>query len=283
MRSIYALAGKAHMSAEVEGEEINTGPLVVFISMLSKYIRQVDPHEVVVCWDGGRSTKRMAIYLDYKGERKEPFDRSPMFDLAKQALTLLGVFHIEMPGVEADDLIAYYWRHCEIGGYDEPRWILSGDKDFLQLLDHATFQIRPGGPGGDEVWGVERVVREMGCHPLDLAKVMALTGDKSDCIPGVPGFGTKTAVKVLASWEWNLERAMRREKRLLGYRETVERNYRLIDLRTMTLGLDLPQPPRWQPTDRTGVLYQDALDFTKQYDLSAIRDRLTDGTLWEDR
>lgn len=284
MRAWHAVAGKAHMSTEVDGEEVNTGPLHIFLQMLSKYVRQVNPSEVVVCWDGGRSAKRMAIYPGYKGERGEQWERDPVFLLAKEALTVLGVHHVEMPGVEADDLIAYYWRHRSPGHYDSPVCILSGDKDFLQLLDSATFQIRPGAGSTpeQEVWNEQRVITEMGCHPSTLSSVMALTGDKADCIPGIPRFGTKTAVKVLSDWDWSLDKALDLEDRLAGHEDEVRRNLALIDLRHGLTGLDLPQPPPFRPTDRTGVLYQDALEFMARYELAALRQRLADGTLWKD-
>src|SRR5690606_6422668 len=156
----------------------------------------------------------------YKSERPEHVERDKeervAANLASEFLTLAGIHHLKMEGVEADDLVAAYWRQARAMG-PERVVILSGDKDFLQLVERGvpeTVQIRPG--VSPEVWTMAEVVAKFGCIPSDLPKVMALSGDKSDGVPGLRGVGTKTAVKMLAANDWDLAKVVANEPKANG-------------------------------------------------------------------
>lgn len=260
---------------------IPTAALLIFINTLSRYLREIVPERMVVCWDGGRSQYRASIFEGYKASRSSRTGRDEpqgIFGLAKEFLTLAGIHHVELPGVEADDLIAAYWQHRRA---DERLVILSGDKDFLQLLNGWTEQIRPGG-GLSERWTANRVRTEMGCRPEQLPLVMALTGDAGDGVPGIPGFGYKTACKFLARYGWSLETLLEAgEKRLFGQREAVLRNLRLVDLRTPREDVPVvPEPPVFRPTEITDAAGKSFLDFLMRYQLASVRDRFVAGALW---
>lgn len=279
IRSVFAMRHAAPLSAD----GVPTGALHTFIFMLSRYIRQEKPDAVVVCWDGGRSSHRAALYAGYKAQREErPDEEDPErpFGQAKEFLTLAGIHHVEHPGVEADDLIAAYWR----GKHSAERVvILSSDKDFLQLLDGWTEQIRPG-TGVDERWTTNRVRTEMGCKPEQIPLVMALTGDESDGIPGVRGFGTKTAVKTLAEHNWDLEDVIAngRSIRLVGQGDVIRRNLALVDLRNPIEGISVPPAPKFAPTGVTSITWSMLEQYLNRYRLAAVHDRLRNGTLWVD-
>lgn len=281
-RAEFAAMGKhVHLSND---DGIPTAALHIWISMLAKYVHEVRPERMVVCWDGGRSTHRMSLYDGYKSARAdkpEVEDETTPFGQAKEFLTLAGIHHCEQPGVEADDLIAAYWRTNPAG---QRLYILSGDKDFLQLLDGYTEQIRPGG-GANERWTINRVRTELGCKPEHLPIVMALTGDTSDNVPGVPGFGTKTAVKVLGKHDWDLEAALAcpAHPKLAGQRDVALRNLSLVDLRTAISGIDVGPVPRFTPTTVTSLAYRELQTYLDRYQLASVKQRLTDGTLWTEQ
>ena len=274
VRSVFAMR-----HAPLDADGIPTGALMTYINMLSKYVRQVQPDFMVVCWDGGKSAHRVAIDPLYKVERsirpdvEEP-DRP--FAQAKEFLTLAGIHHVERPNVEADDLIAAYWRRK---ASTDRVFILSGDKDFLQLLDGWTEQIRPGA-GLEERWTANRVRSDLGCRASDLASVMALTGDASDNVPGIHGFGAKTACKVLAKYDWDLDKAVAIDPKLLGQGDRVRRNYALVNLQADIPGTEVGPLPYFRPTTRISAAYHDLERYLLRYKLSAAQHRLTSGTLW---
>jgi 5'-3' exonuclease len=200
MRSIHAAHGQGMMS---EGG-IDTGPLTVFIGMISRYVREWKPTSVVVCWDHGPSQRRREIYPDYKAARKAApavDDQDTHFGLAKRFLALAEVQQVAVVGYEADDLIAAY---C----YKTPGdvVIVSGDKDLLQLLRPMVVQIRPTLGGGYDLWTPDRVVATHGCEPFQLPLIMALAGDPTDGVPGVPGIGPKRALRGLEGADWDLDK-----------------------------------------------------------------------------
>lgn len=281
LRSVFAAqAGHVRLSND---EGVPTAALHIFASMLAKYVCLVDPDHMVVCWDGGKSVHRQAIFAGYKAARADKPDveeETTPFGQAKEFLTLAGIHHVEQPGVEADDLVAAYWRGNRAG---QRLYILSGDKDFLQLLDGYTEQIRPGG-GVDERWTINRVRTEFGCKPEHLPLVMALTGDTSDNVPGIPGFGTKTAVKVLSKHDWSLDSLLScpGHPKLAGQREAVMRNLSLVDLRTAIPGIEVPPAPRFTPTSPISVAYEGLVQFLARYQLTTVQNRIVAGTLWKD-
>lgn len=261
---------------------VPTGALMVFVNSLSRYVREEQPDRLVVCWDAGHAY-RSEIFPEYKAGRTSGIQsetRDSHFGLAKRFLTLAGVHHVVMRGVEADDLIAHYWR---IRNPDDKMIILSGDKDLLQLLEENVQQIRPG-DSLSERWTHDRVESEFGCTPEQLPLAMALAGDTSDGIPGISGVGMKTAVKWLAKEGWSLHELIESGlPRLEGQRDVLLRNFKLVNLRTNDLGISLVMPPLFMPTEPDITVVAEQLsDFLDLYELSKIRERWTAGTLWRD-
>lgn len=262
---------------------IPTGGVMTFVNSLARHVAEEQPERLVVCWDGGKSAHRVAIYPDYKERRSgRSDDTHSAFAIAKEFLTLAGVHHVEVEGVEADDLIAHYWR---TKGNDDRLIILSGDKDFFQLLDGWTEQVRPG-TGPTDRWTSNRVRTEWGCKPEHIPYVMALTGDSGDDVPGVHGIGRKTACKLLGKHQWSLDGLLSEAAsipRLAGAEGNVRRNLKLVDLRSPFPGLELAQqPPRFEPTTRESVLWGPLIEFLDRYEFAVIRTRLEAGVLWED-
>ncbi|HEY1719980.1 MAG TPA: DNA polymerase I [Magnetospirillaceae bacterium] len=164
-----------------------------FTRMLMKLVQESKADHIAVIFDAGRATFRNEIYPEYKAHRPDPPEELiPQFALVREATRAIGVPAVEMPGFEADDLIATYARHAvEKGGRVT---IVSSDKDLMQL-------IRPGiemfDPLKERRIGPEQVFEKFGVKPDRVVDVQALAGDATDNVPGVPGIGVKTAAQLI--------------------------------------------------------------------------------------
>lgn len=274
VRSLY-VPGSAELTT---ADGVITGPLVIFINQLSSYVRSVHPDKVVVCWDGGRSDYRSGLYPEYKSGRISPpseFEdlKYSSWMLSKEFLALAGIYHMRVLGVEADDLIGYYWYKSQ-----DTKVIVSGDKDFFQLLNGSTDIYRPG---NNKPYTLISLDQDLGCKPENVPYVMALTGDNVDDIKGVPGFGVKTAVKYLSKYDWDLDKLLRaKEAKLVGHEDRVRMNLKLVDLRSPLPGLTLVDPPNFQPTIEGSLMWKHLLAFCDKYELKSITRQLLTDTLW---
>lgn len=278
MRSLHAMA-RTGLSAD----GIPTGPLLGFINAVAKHVKEERPRAVAVCWDGGRSERRVALDESYKAHRlagpPEVEDvKYSVFHMAKEFCTLAGLHHVERTGYEADDLIAHYWRVRNPG---ERTVILSSDKDFLQLVGRRTEQVRlSSSDTATDRWTEERVAYEYGVSPEVLRYVLALAGDVSDNVPGVPRVGVKTAVRILLRHEFDWE-AVLADPKVEPHRERVEKNLELVDLRSdRDRGLVLPPVPSFSPTAPGSLLYEPLLSFLTKYQMKGVQSRFFADTLW---
>ncbi|MBL8673550.1 MAG: DNA polymerase I [Rhodospirillales bacterium] len=167
-----------------------------FCKMLTQFIEDPAIDHVAVILDAGRHTFRNAIYPEYKAHRPEPPEELvPQFPLFREATRAFGLPCIEMPGYEADDLIATYAREAVAAGADVT--IVSSDKDLMQLVGDrvALFDpIKMRRMGRDEV------VEKFGVPPDKVVDVQALAGDSTDNVPGVRGIGVKTAAQLILEY-----------------------------------------------------------------------------------
>lgn len=262
-----------HEAMTADGE--STAGLVVFTNILSRHIREEKPDRVVVCWDGGGSAYRLRLLPSYKANRmaKHTAMRSGR-DQVHEFLALAGVDQVERVGVEADDLISRYWYDAQ-----EPVTIVSEDKDFLQLAGpnpqgHPCVILRSTG----ECWTEEKVLAELGATPRHLPAVMALTGDVSDNVIGVPGIGPKKAVSLLEEAGWELESIDHPE--VAQMLPQVLLNRVLVNLRVPIPGLLIPPPPVFRPTGPLSSLYAELVGFLERYRLRGLLSKLFSGSLW---
>lgn len=283
-------ATKGH-GVQMSAGSVNTAALHVFIQMLSKYVRLVEPTHMAVFWDAGHDF-RDALYPAYKANRvksegPEGGDSAP-FALAKEFLTWAGVSHKAHRGYEADDLIAATARQVE----GQKVVILSGDKDLLQLVGDPTaisdrwgqtVQIRV--PDDDE-WDDDRVEAKFGVPAHHLSHYLALVGDPGDGVPGVAGIGPKKAVALLERAEWDWEAVLV----LLGEEKAAQAAlmHQLVDLRTYSYDevflMANRGVPAFRPTvpDPESHSWQNLMAFCALYRLETTQNRLKAGTLWRD-
>lgn len=261
----------------------NTSGLVVVVKTISRYIREEKPYRVMVCWDGGRSWRHQ-VYPAYKAARPQQTDayRSTTRRLVKSFLALCRIPQGHLDGFEADDLIAAHWRHA-----NEPVTILSGDKDFLQLVGetpkgHWCSQIRlSSGHTPTEHWQPGHVLAHYGCSPAQLPLVMSLTGDGSDGIPGVKGIGPKFAIKHLAAAGWDLaavEHSGIAEARDNG---EIAKWRTLVDLREVPYEMIPTGVGPFMPVNPGPDAAWNALwEFLERYQLRQFQRQLLAGELW---
>lgn len=177
---------------------VPTNAVFGFLSMLQKALDSEQPDALYVAFDAGKHTFRHDLYADYKGNRKPaPDDLVPQFQLTRDLLSAYHISWSEMSDIEADDLIGTMSRKYP----DFNTVIFTSDHDYLQLVDDTTsVLLMKKGMSEMEIMTPERIQEEMGVTPLQVIDLKGLMGDKSDNIPGIPGVGEKTAVKLLSQY-----------------------------------------------------------------------------------
>jgi DNA polymerase-1 len=168
-------------------------------NFLLKLIETEKPDYLLVATDSKDATFRHEIYPQYKANRSEmPEDLSKQIPTLFELFDLLGMRLLKEPGMEADDLIGSIVTQFK--SQDLECFIVSGDKDFMQLIDDNTFLYSP--KKGGEVLLVDRagVFEKFSCRPDQVIEVLALTGDASDNVPGVKGIGEKGAAKLITEF-----------------------------------------------------------------------------------
>ena len=172
-----------------------TNAIYGFIKMLDKMRQALSVAHMVVVWDGGLSSVRMAALPGYKAQRPEmPDDLRTQLDEMGEYLAAAGVAAYCADGIEADDYIGCLARKAAAAGWNVV--IASSDKDFMQLVTDRVGLLNPNDKSG-QLWGREQVLGKAGVAPELVVEWLALMGDSVDNIPGVPGVGPKTAAALL--------------------------------------------------------------------------------------
>ena len=167
-----------------------------FTKMLLKLIDDLRPHSVAVVFDAGRVTFRNEIYSDYKANRTDPPEELvPQFALVRDAAHAMSLPVIEMPGFEADDVIATYAKIAKAEG--RQTIIVSSDKDLMQLVNDDVEMLDPM---KQRRIGKDEVFEKFGVTPDRVIDVQSLAGDSTDNVPGVPGIGIKTAAELITQF-----------------------------------------------------------------------------------
>jgi DNA polymerase-1 len=199
-----ALAYRAYFSfisrPLVNSRGENTSAIFGFVNTLVKILEDEKPDHVAVVFDTKEPTFRHIMYEPYKATReKMPEDMSGQMDMLKDVVKAFRVPVLELPGYEADDIMGTLARKAERAGI--ATFLVTGDKDFMQLISPLIRMYRPGKQG--DAWETldERAVMEkFGVTPDRVIDVLGLTGDSSDNVPGVPGIGEKTAIPLIREY-----------------------------------------------------------------------------------
>ncbi|MER2191048.1 MAG: DNA polymerase I [Solibacillus sp.] len=176
---------------------IHTNAVYGFTTMLQKIITEENPTKMLVAFDAGKTTFRHESFGEYKGGRqKTPPELSEQFPYIRKLIDAYQIKRYEQELYEADDIIGTLAQQAESG--DAEVVIVSGDKDLTQLAtEKVTVYITRKGMTDIEKYTPTHIEEKYGLTPLQIIDMKGLMGDTSDNIPGVPGVGEKTAIKLL--------------------------------------------------------------------------------------
>ena len=265
------------------------------LNTLASMIRRYEPSHVMIAFDKGRSSKRLAIDPEYKANRvrdkgqpslSDPWeDFRPQMDLLFQFLNKIGIPHLRLQDVEADDIIAK--ASIEYGPVFDQVVIVSADHDIHQLIRENIIVVKPSLSQSrdikEEVFDTESIVAQWKIEPTRLPEIWAIMGDKGDNVPGVPGLGPVKATKLIEE-HGDLESVISNSEKVKEHEEIVRRAFELIQLD----GKDnIPFPPlgslQFNPVTPTTPVHGDRLlKLLEHFELNSIKERWLNGTLWKE-
>ena len=194
-RAFYA------MPALKNKKGLYTNSVYGFTLMLERILEDTKPKYALVAFDKGKETFRHKSYEAYKGTRdKTPTELVEQFGYVRELIESYGIKYEEHFDYEADDIIGTYAKIAEKAGLEVI--IVSGDKDLTQLAsDNITVYYTKRGVTEIDYYTPEFINEKYGLTPQQIIDMKGLMGDKSDNIPGIPGVGEKTAIKLLTEYE----------------------------------------------------------------------------------
>ena len=192
-RSYYAFIKNPRINSRGE----NTSAILGFVNTLEDVLRRENPTHIAVGFDPHGPTFRHEAYEQYKAQREEtPEAIRFAVPIIKEIIKAYRMPIIEVPGYEADDVIGSLAVKAEKAGFDT--YMMTPDKDYGQLVTDHIFMYRPRFGGDYDVLGVPEVCAKYDiASPKQVIDILGLMGDSSDNIPGCPGVGEKTAVKLI--------------------------------------------------------------------------------------
>jgi len=182
-------------------EGFPTKAIFGFIRIFLKLYKKFKPQYAAVAFDVSRKTFRKEILSSYKENRKATAESFKVqVPVIKEFLKCFGVKVLEAPGYEADDILATLAKELADKSYEV--FIITSDKDMRQVISERVkvISISPK-TGKEELYDLKRFLEEYGIEPSKLPEVFGLSGDSTDNIPGVPGIGEKTAIKLIKEFE----------------------------------------------------------------------------------
>jgi len=248
-----ALAYRAHfafISSRLKNSEgIATGPVLGFANTLVKLLEEEEPTHIAVAWDTHAPTFRHEMDEEYKANRPpQPDELRVGIPLIKEMIEQFGIQNIQKDGYEADDIIgtiAYDAHEDHVEAF-----LVTPDKDFMQLVRDHVVMVKPDNKnGGFNIIDPEGVKDYFGVYPDQVIDVLAMIGDTSDNIPGVPGIGKKGApklVKKYGSLEKAIEaapdmKAKRAREGLTNFKEQAMHAKEMVTIKT-----DVPDVVDWE-------------------------------------
>ncbi|WP_202080745.1 DNA polymerase I [Caldalkalibacillus salinus] len=194
-RAFYALP---LLSSE---KGVYTNAVYGFTTMLLRILEEEKPTHILVAFDAGKVTFRHTDYKAYKGKRqKSPNELSEQFPIIRELLDAFSIERYELEGYEADDIIGTLTKQADTQGLTTK--VFTGDKDMLQLVsEHTHVALTRKGISEVEYYDLEALYNKYELKPNQIVDLKGLMGDASDNIPGVPGVGEKTALKLLHQFE----------------------------------------------------------------------------------
>ncbi|KPV45807.1 DNA polymerase I [Alicyclobacillus ferrooxydans] len=255
-----------------------TNAVYGFTQMLLKVLQTEHPTHVAVAFDAGKQTFRHNEYEEYKGTRqKTPSELSEQFPLVRDVLQAFEIPALEVPQYEADDIIGTLAREAEAKGYEV--LVVSGDKDLLQLVtDQVNAILTRKGVTDVERYTPQTVFERYELTPRQIIDLKGLMGDSSDNIPGVPGVGEKTAIKLLKEFgtvESVLDHIPDVSGNKLKERLTEHKDKALMSKRLATIYREVPVEVDFNDLEYSGHLTSKVLDVFKKLGFKSLVDKIS--------
>ncbi len=277
-RSYYAFIRNPLINSKGE----NTSAVYGVTGSLLKIVQEEQPDYLAVVFDRPEPTFRHQLYEEYKATRQEaPADLVEQLPRVRQVIEALAIPIIEMPGYEADDIIGTLAKRAAQEGLET--YVVSGDKDLLQLVSPSIKVYNPRRAGeAVEVLDEAAVEEKLGVPPARVIDYLALAGDASDNVPGVPGIGPKGAaalIKEFGDLDTLLQRLdeVKREsvrKAIAEHRAELDLSRRLVTI-DCNVSLEIPfaQLARREPDTALLMRLFSELEFSSLADQFAQRQR----------
>jgi DNA polymerase-1 len=258
----YALIFRAYYAfiknPRVTSKGLNTSAIFGFLLALEEVLQKQKPTHIAVVFDTPTPTFRHEMFKDYKAHRDAtPEDIIKAVPYIKRLIEAYKIPVIDYPGFEADDVIGTLARKASEHGFIT--YMMTPDKDYAQLVSDNVYMFKPSRSGNESIlWGVEDIQKEFSVQrPGQVIDILALMGDSADNIPGAPGVGPKTAMKLISEYG-SIEELFKNTGKLKGKlkeiiennREQIEMSKKLatieqnvpVDLNETALELEVPDP-----------------------------------------
>jgi DNA polymerase-1 len=231
----YALIFRAYYAfiknPRITSKGLNTSAIFGFLLALEEVLRNRKPTHIAVVFDTPTPTFRHEMFKEYKANRDEtPEDIKKAVPYIKKLIEAYKIPVIDYPGFEADDVIGTLARKASEQGFTT--YMMTPDKDYAQLVSGNVFMLKPSRSGNESIlWGVEDVQKEFNVQrPAQVIDILALMGDTADNIPGAPGVGPKTAMKLISEYG-SIEELFNNTDKLKGkLKEIIENNREQIEM-----------------------------------------------------
>ncbi|HQT91252.1 MAG TPA: DNA polymerase I, partial [Candidatus Kryptobacter bacterium] len=238
-RAYFGMIGRPLINSKGQ----NTSAVFGFANYLLKVLSDEKPDYLVAVFDTPEPTFRHKKYPEYKATReKMPEEMASQLDHIKRMLKAFGVPTVERPGYEADDVIGTLAVLAEKENINV--FMVTGDKDFMQLITPRVKMYKPGKSGMDvEIVDEKGVELKFGVKPSSVIDVLALTGDAVDNVPGIKGVGEKTAIPLIqkyGSLEKVLANADKVDKPALREKLKTGKDMALLSKWLVTIKTDVP-------------------------------------------
>lgn len=243
----YAMIYRAYYAfiknPRTNSKGLNTSAIYGFLNTLQDVLNRENPTHIAVCFDPSGPTFRHEAYAQYKAQREEtPEVIRQSMPIIKQMVEAFRIPVVQVAGFEADDVVGTLAKMAENQGFDT--YMMTSDKDYGQLVSEHSFIYKPkfGGNGFDTL-GVPEVLAKWGLQRVEqVIDLLGLMGDTADNIPGCPGVGEKTAVKLLTDFG-SIENLLQHTDQLKGALKTkIEENRDKIEFSRFlaTIKTDVP-------------------------------------------
>ncbi len=276
-RAYYATAYGPNAKVMRTKDGVPTNALFAFGNMINKILSSFKGGEhIIVGFDIGKKTFRNDEFAAYKANRKPTeADLVAQMPLARELLKALGIFVYEQEGYEADDVCGTVAKMASQQGHQVI--VYTSDRDFLQLIDHnVAIHILKTGMSNIMVMDEITMPQEFGITPEQIPDYKGLRGDASDNLPGIPGVGEKTAIKLLQEYGTfeKIVKAATDIKGKVGENIIEFQKVGALSKHLATIKTDIKLPFDLDDTLYQGYVFDTINDFGQRYELKQLMNRL---------